>query len=115
LESYGCFKTMPDGFSFFYPDLTPMQSAYTRTRKRSSVETPKYYFVDFEEAFIYLNGVIFGTSAYASDISSAGHMLRRLAKVSEHHRGQADRFHDEMFLVLFYRFRVYGYNLESDV
>jgi hypothetical protein len=103
----------PDGFSFFYRDLTPMQSGYAKMRKRSSVETPKYYFADFKNVCL-CGDVRGGTDFHADDIFDAGYMLRQIANVSSHYP-KAIVFLTAIFLVLFYRFRVYGYTLESDV
>jgi hypothetical protein len=43
-------KLFPDGFSIFYPELTPMLSEYATVRSRPAVGPVRYYLDDFEFA-----------------------------------------------------------------
>jgi hypothetical protein len=81
----------PDGFSLFYPDLTPMQSDYTKIRKCSSVESPKYYLASYRKA-MQSRRIRSGSPWHEADITTIGTIFRTLADVSlTHHVLAMDR------------------------
>jgi hypothetical protein len=81
-------KLFPDGFSIFYPELTPMLSEYATVHTRSAIGPVRYYLDGFGYARHYCPygagpQTVEVIEGFEEDIQTLKHVLGDLIKVRE--------------------------------